>query len=332
MMLTINGYEWTLAPLQRELVQGELPQALLISGPPGVGKGTIARYLAQGLLCTAEGERPCGHCSACHRVEGRSHPDLLLVEPEEGRPLRIEQIREVERFLHLTPREGARKVVIIEAFHEATIGAANALLKTLEEPPSYAYLLLTADEAEHLLPTILSRVRSISLRPLPVALVEKALRQRGLPAEQAARLARLSAGRMGWAMRAAEDATLASEAETLTDDLFALMEATLPERFTLVERWSRRERLYELPTRLEYWRLLWRDVLMLQTDREALRTEKASRLLTLAQATSAETSLHLLRQLGEALDALRRNVNPRLLLENLALEFPPFPQSEPPLS
>ncbi len=325
MTINLSGYERQIAQLRHALERDELPQALLFTGPPGVGKGTMARYLAQTMLCTAEGERPCGKCAACRRVEGGNHPDLLVVEPEEGRPLRIEQIRTLEHFLRLTPREGARKLVIIEQFHTATTGAANALLKTLEEPPSYGYLLLTADEAEHLLPTILSRVRHIPLRPLPLPVVEAALAARGLAAEEAAHLARLSAGRIGWAMRAAEDAALAQEAERLTGDLFTLMEAALPERFALAEQWSRRDRLNELPTRLEYWRLLWRDVLTLQTDDGALRTEGAPRLLALARATSSEQSLHLLRELGEALDALRRNVNPRLLMENLALTMPSLP-------
>ena len=320
------GGLWLLQQMRALWRRGRFPQSVLVSGPPGAGKGMIARYVAQALLCTAAvDERPCGRCAACRRVEGERHLDLLVLRPEPGRPFRIDQIREAERFLRLTPREGAKKVVIIEDFHLATVAAENALLKTLEEPPPYAHLLLTADEAAHLLPTILSRVRLFPMRLLPPRQVADALKAKGVGDALAAEIAALSAGRLGWAMHAAEEPAVLDEARQLADSLFRFLEATLPERFALAQSWSQREQLPLLPTRLEYWRLLWRDLLAMQASpqrSEADACGPCKKLAALVPRLPPRKTLQLARLLGDALDALRQNVNPRLLLEVLALELP----------
>ena len=129
------------------------------------------------------------------------------MEPEvSGRgklTLKIETIRELQQDLNLSAYEARRKVAILTQFDAATIGAANAFLKTLEEPPNKVVLLLTATDADTLLPTISSRCRTIGLRPLPTDLIEQSLTTRWhVPADDAHLLAHLSDGRLGWAVQA----------------------------------------------------------------------------------------------------------------------------------
>ncbi len=164
-----------------------LPHALLIHGPKGVGKLALARRLAQLILCEAEGRRdtPCGNCPGCRWFAAGSHPDVRFVEPEilaheaagtEGEEtptrktkpsaeIRIEQVRELADFLNLGSHRGRRRVAIVHPAEDMNAHAANALLKSLEEPPGSAMFLLVSHRPGRLLPTIRSRCVAV---PVPV--------------------------------------------------------------------------------------------------------------------------------------------------------------------
>ncbi|HIQ02534.1 MAG TPA: DNA polymerase III subunit delta', partial [Anaerolineales bacterium] len=258
----IVGHGWAVRLLRRALERGELSHAYLFTGPPGVGKGTLAQALASALLC--EGEfRPCGSCRACRLVTGGNHPDLHWVEPESkaGR-LTIGQVRELQRQLALTPNLGGYRVAVLERFEQTTPSAANALLKTLEEPPAYVLLILLAPDTDSLLPTIVSRCQVVPLRPLPVRAVEQALVERwGVGPEQARLLAHLCGGRLGWAVRAATDPAPLRRRQQRLEDLVELLEAPLVRRFGYAAELARDlEAAHEA---LDLWAGWWRDVMLL---------------------------------------------------------------------
>ncbi|HDQ34716.1 MAG TPA: DNA polymerase III subunit delta' [Chloroflexi bacterium] len=322
----IVGHRLAVQQLRLMVIRDEVPHALLIIGPPDIGKETLALTLARALLCTAPVEaRPCNACSACRRVDSGNHPDLLRITPEEALGnVKIEQIRSVGHFLALRPSEARHKVALIADFERATTSAANALLKTLEEPPAYAHLILLATDADTLLPTIVSRAQQIALRPLDRETVRQALQTRwSLPPDVAARLARLSGGRMGWAVRAATDSQAVQQLETAVALLFEVLRSGLPERFAAAKQLAQDDAL--VAQTFAYWQVAWRDVLLLQTATDSALTfqEQRGALQQVADQVTPSASAVVLRQLETGLEALARHANTQLLVENLLLRLPP---------
>src|SRR5512138_2509429 len=213
----VFGHDWAVEMLQQHVAHDTLRHAYLLTGPGGLGRRTLAVRLAQALNCqtpTAPGV-PCRTCRSCKQIEAGQNIDLMVVQAEnEGGTLKVEQVREVTRFLSLKPYQSQYKIVILLRFQEANANAQNALLKTLEEAPGYAVLLLTADNAEQLLPTIISRCEILRLRPLAVDAGAGFLTSRGIDEGKARLLAHLSGGRPGFALRlCADEAALSFRAE-----------------------------------------------------------------------------------------------------------------------
>jgi DNA polymerase III delta' subunit len=202
-----------------------VPHAILIVGPPSVGKTTLALDLAAGLLCVATDpeSRPCRSCRGCRLVDAGNHPDLHRLVPEgPGRQIVIGDARHPEPGsvrhlvgeLALLPVEGGSRVALVEEAHRLNEDAQNALLKTLEEPPAGVAILLCADDEDRILPTIRSRCARLRLGPVSTRAIEELVEETGAAdAPTAARVARLAAGRSGLALAyaSAPDAILARQ-------------------------------------------------------------------------------------------------------------------------
>ena len=221
---SIRGHERVADDLRVSLAQGRFPHALLFVGPEGVGKRTFAKGLAQALLCERNPEvdlNPCGACPACLQVAADTHPDVLLVgKPEDKHELPIKVIRDLCLDLGLKPMRGGRRVAIVDDADDLNDEAANAFLKTLEEPPPGSVLILVGTSGETQLDTIVSRCRVVRFDPLPSDVLAGVLVEQGLvtdPAE-AARLAGLSEGSVSRA-RGLADPELGKFRRDLIDDL-----------------------------------------------------------------------------------------------------------------
>lgn len=146
---------------------GRLPHALLLSGPHGVGKQRFAEALIGYLLCVSPGDVACGQCHGCRMMAAGYHPDLVRISPEEGkRQIRIDPIREVNAFVAQTAQQGGHRVIVLSPAEAMNVAAANALLKSLEEPGQRTQFVLLADVPSRMLATIRSRCQHWSL-PLP---------------------------------------------------------------------------------------------------------------------------------------------------------------------
>lgn len=143
---------------------GRFPHAVLIESGGAEERKKLARLIAQALVCTSSGERPCGKCAACQKAAAQAHPDILEAEGGEAvRSFHIETVREVREDVFILPNEAQNKVYLLLNAQSMSPQAQNALLKVLEEPPSYAVFLLTCDSKTKMLPTILSRVTTVAL-------------------------------------------------------------------------------------------------------------------------------------------------------------------------
>jgi DNA polymerase-3 subunit delta' len=296
--------------------------AYLFCGPPQVGKTVLARTLAQALNC-AQPDAPCGRCSSCSRIARDAHPDVQLVLGKgSGGKLLIEQVRALQHDAALSPFEGRYRVFILRRMERATAEACNALLKTLEEPPARVVLLLTGSQRQLLLPTIVSRCQCIELRAVTTAVIEQALEARGVEATQAGLIARLSAGRVGWAMQAAGDGSLLAQRQQDVDQLFALLAGGRVERLDAAYKISRdaagARRL------LAVWAGCGRDLILLQGSgaEQVMNRDQIERLAALAGSLSLSQAWEIVHALQQASRQIEENVNARLAIEELLLRLP----------
>jgi len=326
----VIGHEWAVDLLRRDLAQGRLRHAYLFTGPAGIGKRTLVAALAQALLCDQPGP-PCGQCRHCSLAARGRHPDLLTVEPVvSGRSVRaakikIEAVRQVIRDLALKPVEAGRRVARLLDFHAANSESMNAFLKTLEEPPGAAVILLTAERADDLLPTIVSRCQVVALRPLPLETVRDALITRWLvPAERAGLLAALAQGRLGWAVRThADEAGLQARAQRL-DDLGALLAGSRVARFAYADRLAREGSVERIQETLDLWQGFWRDVLLAASGAQAplANPDRQAEIERLAQVITPQAARGVMLGLRQTAERLERNANARLALEVCLLDWP----------
>lgn len=218
--------------LMRTLESGSYVHAYLISGMAGMGKRTLAKLMAQYLLCEREeGTKPCGVCPSCIRARDDNHPDVLVVQP--GKPISSQvdvgrktiPVEDIRAVIEITGRhtfEGGRRIVIVHQADKMTTAAQNALLKTLEEPVDGTIFLLVTDAPELLLPTIVSRCRALRLHPWPDEVILSTLIRRGIPESRAREALQVSGGSIGRALNIAADEAFWQRRQSVMNDFFAL--------------------------------------------------------------------------------------------------------------
>ena len=191
---------------KRVMFKERIPHAYLFTGIPGIGKTSTAKALTMALNCHAPADLDgCGTCPSCHQILGGNFPDFIPIKPD-GRNIKIEQIRDLNRRLSFAPVSAKYRVCVIQQAEVMTKEAANSFLKTLEEPPSGNILILNAIEPLDLLPTIVSRCQRVPFQPLPVeAMTDWLIKEKGISRQTATIVARASGGSLGSALKMSED-------------------------------------------------------------------------------------------------------------------------------
>ncbi|MCU0661620.1 MAG: DNA polymerase III subunit delta' [Myxococcota bacterium] len=318
----IIGQNAVVDTLRRTIARGTLHHAYIFSGLPGVGKRTTALALAQTLNCESNGRDACDLCSSCRKIQHETHPDVFTVGLPEGKKrIPIDDIRDLERRVATRPHEGRTKIAIIDPADLMTEPAANALLKTLEEPRPATLLVLLTARLDALLPTVRSRCQILRFRPLLPDIIVPMLRRSGEVSDELASLAAVFGG------GSLDKATLflGEQTRTRIDSALALLtcafEAT-PLRGLAVVETARRDRDEALAL-IESLIIMSSAALLLSVDPdgshairpllEAYRTplsriaaagpERLAAFIAAAESTAAAIS--------------RNNANPQLALEGL---------------
>ena len=365
--------------MQRALAATSPPHAWLFTGPEGVGKATLARWLAQALNCLANvnaeggvGARlredvptsgdvpetnhalgstnvpgasplqagvdtrsavePCGECRQCDRIARGIHADvstITILPPEDGtqhKDISVDQIREVEQAVSLSPFEGRTRVVIIDPADDMSIGAQNAFLKTLEEPPPHTAFVMIATQEDALLPTVRSRCRLMEFTLVPVAEIENALLEQGLDAERARLLARLAGGRPGRALLLAQEPARIEKRQEMLQQARSLGSLPMADLMDLSERLAARFRedrgavLY----RLAEWLGWWRDIMLVQSGAEegVANVDLLGELREDASDYSPADAVTLVQALRECRRRLEGNVQARIALDAMLVMAP----------
>ena len=262
----LMGLESVTASLAAMISSGRLPHALLLTGPRGGGKNSLARALAAALNCASPQDDggPCGQCPSCLKIAKDIHPDLRTLAPVgRSRQIKMEDVQTLRADMAFRPYEGRVKVFIIREADRLGSEAGNALLKTLEEPPPDSVLILTSASEAEVMTTILSRCLRLRLPPLPYETVLRTLAEkRGLGGAEGRLLAALAGGALGVALALDPDAARQGWAE-----LNGIMGASAaPARLESAWQWTDRiagdEENYS--DRLSLLRLWWRETIRLQ--------------------------------------------------------------------
>lgn len=234
--LPFRGHQETYLRLLERVTLGRLPHALLFTGPEGIGKRRVAEFLAKALLC-ASADKPCGTCGSCRLVAEGKHPDLMIVEAD-GERIKIDRIRELIRDFAFSPLMGTGRVVLIPEAHALNPAAANALLKTLEEPPAGTHFLLVTHSPGWIPRTIVSRCQIVRFRPLSRSDLQEILQEQEVQADSEL---------LDWAMGSVRRALTLSELRKTIPALERLMDLRSPysaeQAYTLAKTVAEEEKI-----------------------------------------------------------------------------------------
>ncbi len=332
----ITGHRRLVALLSRAIAQGTLPPSLLVAGPEGIGKRRLAMAVAETLNCLSPVESPdlpadaCGACAQCTRIARGVHPEILIVEPDDKGSIKTDVVRGINERVAYRPFEGRRRVVVIDKADALEPQAQNALLKTLEEPPSATVFLLLTSAPDALLATVRSRCPPLRAGRLTATEVAEILvRETGMDEREARAVAASADGSVGLALEAAAGDVAAARTVAVRVLHQAARSADPRARIDLAKTLSGKTGtgVSEREQATVYLRALaslLRDVSVMSTRADAgvlANVDLGPGLEDLARSFDSERSVRAFTAVDRALGALERNASPKIVADWLMLQL-----------
>ena len=318
----IIGHDRVKDHLQKAIEYHKVSHAYILAGEEGMGRKTLAKAFAMTLLCERSDKEPCMQCHACRQILSGNHPDVIWVTHEKPASIGEDDIRtQINDTIYIKPYSSSYKIYMVDEAEKMTVQAQNALLKTIEEPPSYAVIILMTTNQEVFLPTILSRCIQLNLRPLKNHVVSDYLTETmGVPEEKANIYAAFARGNLGKAIHLAsseEFSLLFRQVLTLLKNIKEMDIAMLLDSIKKLQ-----EDNLDLYECLDFMQLWYRDILMFKVTKDInmlVFKEEYSVVSRLCQKSSYEGLETILNAIEKAKTRLDANVNTDLALELMLL-------------
>ncbi|MGM0396943.1 MAG: DNA polymerase III subunit delta' [Bacillota bacterium] len=313
----IVGHGIVVESLKKAVKNNNISHFYLFEGEEGLGKRTLGRIFAKTLLCEEKKEEPCNRCSSCRKFDGLNHPDYLEIEPEKG-IIRKGQVEEVIRRMTMSAFQGDRKVFLIDQAHLMNKEAQNAMLKSLEEPPSYIHMILVTSSSKNLLPTIISRGQGIRFQQIPIPLVTRYLVQEQEISEKEARfLGEFSKGSLGKAIQLSQSEDFFQLREWILELMDSLIRGESWKIFSAVESFNQeKDRVQELLDIMVFW---FRDLMVYKAtgDSGLIINKDKEKLLSEQSFLDFERINDIMKKIQDTSMNIQLNVNYQLSIETM---------------
>ncbi|HAF26676.1 MAG TPA: DNA polymerase III subunit delta' [Lachnospiraceae bacterium] len=307
--------------LQNAVTTGKVSHAYILQGERSAGKEFIAKTFAAALLCEKGGPEPCGECHSCKQAENDNNPDIIRIIHEKPNTIGVEDIRKLTGDIAVKPYAGKYKVYIVNEAEKMTVQAQNALLKTIEEPPEYAVILLLATNTDALLPTVLSRCVLLTMKSVSDEEVKKYLMTELMVPEYKADVcvafARGNLGKAKGLASSEEFENIKSDAVTLLKYIYDM---EIGEIVTAIKKIG--EYKFEINDYLDILSVWYRDVLLFKATNDVnhlIFRDEIQYIKRTADRSAYEGIEEILEALEKAKDRLKANVNFDLTMELLLL-------------
>ena len=318
----VLGHEQTIQHMKNAIRMNKVSHAYMINGEKGSGKKLLAGLFAQTLQCEAGGTEPCMQCRSCKQAESLNQPDIIRITHEKPNTISVEDIREqLNGDIQIRPYSSPYKVYIIDEADKLSVQAQNALLKTIEEPPSYAVIFLLTENAGTLLSTIRSRCVLLDLKPVSSQIIKRYLMEDlEIPEYRADICTAFAQGNVGKAKRLALSDNFGEMLDHVLHVVKYISEMEVGDLIEDLKKIS--EYKMEINDYLDLLTIWYRDVLLFKATRDADSMIFSDELISIRKKAS-ESSYEGLGQIIEALDKakqrLKANVNFDLTMELLLL-------------
>ncbi len=307
---------------QKAIETHKISHAYILAGEAGMGRKSVAHAFAMTLLCERGLSQPCMECHACKQVMADTHPDLIHVTHEKPSSIGVKDVREqINDTIMIRPFSSYYKIYIVDEAEKMTVQAQNALLKTIEEPPSYAVILLLTTNPEAFLPTILSRCVQLKLKPLQDSVIREYLTGRlGIPEKDARPCAAFARGNLGKAIRLADSEDFRKMFDELTDFLRQVRSMSVGMLLERIRRWK--EMGMDLDECLDFMQMWYRDALMFKVTKDVdllIFQDEYAAIEEMSRQTGYDGFENILQAIDKARIRLDANVNTELAMELMLL-------------